>query len=564
MTYPTESQKGTFFGIFWAIFNLGAVLGNTVGTALVWSSGPDGYAMNDTTYLIFIILMASGSIVALLIQPPGTIIREDKSQVETPPTNALRELIEILKLFTNPAMLTILIPCMSCGWYYTYEFGPFGDLFTGRTAGLKAIFYWLAQAVGSWVLGKMCLDNTKYPRTTRAWTGCLIMAVSTILFFGGGAVFQYVASDDLNFTKIDAEQNFGRFFGPFILYTCYGLHDAFFETYVSYLIGAISNDAETLSRYAGFFKGTQSAAEGISWALNGFAFTREKGNALSSTTQFWIMVIPCIVSLFFMGFYIKLFVKDTSESIQPAKAVLCPESEYLQATSALPSGTPYIFGFHPHGILAISHFMTFGTEALGLSKLYPDLGMVHTTTLASNFSVPIVKDYFMAVGMISVDKEALQYVLRRGESVVIVVGGAREAMDARPGTNVLSLQKRFGFVKIALQTGAPLVPVFAFGENDIWDQVDNGMGTYVRSFQELVKKIFGFSPVLVYGRFGILPYRRDINVVIGKPMIVPKIENPTHEDIQKYHALYLQELQTLYDSRKDEFLPNRKEELIIT
>ncbi|ORY47015.1 diacylglycerol acyltransferase family protein [Rhizoclosmatium globosum] len=235
----------------------------------------------------------------------------------------------------------------------------------------------------------------------------------------------------------------------------------------------------------------------------------------------------------------------------------------LHKTSDLPSGTPYIFGFHPHGILAISHFMTFGTEALGLSKLYPDLGMVHTTTLASNFSVPIVKDYFMAVGMISVDKEALQYVLRRGESVVIVVGGAREAMDARPGTNVLSLQKRFGFVKIALQTGAPLVPVFAFGENDIWDQVDNGMGTYVRSFQELVKKIFGFSPVLVYGRFGILPYRRDINVVIGKPMIVPKIQNPTHEDIQKYHALYLQELQTLYDSRKDEFLPNRKEELII-
>ncbi|ORY47016.1 hypothetical protein BCR33DRAFT_809113 [Rhizoclosmatium globosum] len=331
MTYPTESQKGTFFAIFWAIFKLGAVLGNTVGTALVWSSGPDGYAMNDTTYLIFIILMASGSIVALLIQPPGTIIREDKSRVETPPTNALRELIEILKLFTNPAMLTILIPCMSCGWYYTYEFGPFGDFFTGRTAGLKAIFYWLAQAVGSWVLGKMCLDNTKYPRTTRAWAGCLIMAVSTMFFFGGGAVFQYVASDDLNFTKIDVEQNFGRFFGPFILYTCYGLHDAFFETYISYLIGAISNDAETLSRYAGFFKGTQSAAEGISWALNGFAFTREKGNALSSTTQFWIMVIPCIVSLFFMGFYIKLFVKDTSESIQPAKAVLCPESEYLQA-----------------------------------------------------------------------------------------------------------------------------------------------------------------------------------------------------------------------------------------
>ncbi|ORY47017.1 MFS general substrate transporter [Rhizoclosmatium globosum] len=330
LTYPTESQKGTFFATFWVIFNLGAVLGNTVGTILAWSAGPNGYAMNDAMYLVFIILMASGSVVAMLIQPPGTIIREDQTQVETPPTNVLREFVEILKLFSNPAMLTILIPCMSSGWYYTYEFGPFGDFFTGRSAGLKAIFYWLAQAAGAWVLGKMFLDNTKYPRTTRAWTGCLIMVISTFAFFGGGAAFQYVSSNDSSFTKIDAGENFGRFVGPWLLYICYGLYDAFFQTYVNYLIGAISNDSETLSRYAGFYKGTQSAAGGISWALNGFAFTKEKGNALSSTTQFWVMVIPCIVSLFFMALYTKFFVKDTTEK-EAEKTDLEFESEYLQA-----------------------------------------------------------------------------------------------------------------------------------------------------------------------------------------------------------------------------------------
>ena len=30
LAYPTESQKGKFIGIFWGIFNLGAVVGASV------------------------------------------------------------------------------------------------------------------------------------------------------------------------------------------------------------------------------------------------------------------------------------------------------------------------------------------------------------------------------------------------------------------------------------------------------------------------------------------------------------------------------------------------------
>ena len=30
MAYPTEAQKGAFIGIFWAIFNLGGVVGSAV------------------------------------------------------------------------------------------------------------------------------------------------------------------------------------------------------------------------------------------------------------------------------------------------------------------------------------------------------------------------------------------------------------------------------------------------------------------------------------------------------------------------------------------------------
>jgi 1-acyl-sn-glycerol-3-phosphate acyltransferase len=48
---------------------------------------------------------------------------------------------------------------------------------------------------------------------------------------------------------------------------------------------------------------------------------------------------------------------------------------------------------------------------------------------------------------------------------------------------------RNGFIKIALQTGASLVPVYAFGENDAYEQLDNKPGTVLRWIQDTAKKV---------------------------------------------------------------------------
>jgi len=54
-----------------------------------------------------------------------------------------------------------------------------------------------------------------------------------------------------------------------------------------------------------------------------------------------------------------------------------------------------------------------------------------------------------------------------GSSITIVVGGAAESLSAHPGTADLTLKRRKGFIKLAIRTGASLVPVFSFGENDV-------------------------------------------------------------------------------------------------
>jgi 2-acylglycerol O-acyltransferase 2 len=149
---------------------------------------------------------------------------------------------------------------------------------------------------------------------------------------------------------------------------------------------------------------------------------------------------------------------------------------------------------------------------------------------------------------------------------MIVPGGANESALSRPGINDLVIKKRLGFIKLALRTGSSLVPVYSFGENELWDQLPNPKGSKLRNFQDLTRKYTTVNPPAVYGRgmfteFGILPYRHQIVTVVGKPIDCPKNDNPTIEEIKFYQAKYLSELQHIYDTHKEEYLPVRTTEL---
>ena len=46
---------------------------------------------------------------------------------------------------------------------------------------------------------------------------------------------------------------------------------------------------------------------------------------------------------------------------------------------------------------------------------------------------------------------------------------------------------------------SPLVPIYCFGENDIYDQVDNPDGSLIRAFQNKVMELFTFAPLFFTG-----------------------------------------------------------------
>jgi 2-acylglycerol O-acyltransferase 2 len=156
-----------------------------------------------------------------------------------------------------------------------------------------------------------------------------------------------------------------------------------------------------------------------------------------------------------------------------------------------------------------------------------------------------------------------------GRAITIVVGGARESLDAQPHRMRLVLKRRKGFVKMAIRTGADLVPVLGFGENDLYDQFQADSHPTIHKIQLLVKKILGFTIPLFHARgvfnydVGLMPYRRPLNVVVGKPIQVVQDDRPSQESIDRVHEEYVTELERMWELWKDEFARDRNEELQI-
>ncbi|KAF1836637.1 DAGAT-domain-containing protein [Decorospora gaudefroyi] len=248
----------------------------------------------------------------------------------------------------------------------------------------------------------------------------------------------------------------------------------------------------------------------------------------------------------------------------------------LHRSQELEPTRKYIFGYHPHGIISHGAFAAFATEALGFAQLFPGITNA-LLTLDSNFRYPIYREYALRLGMASVSRESCENILSKGgpngegmgRAITIVVGGARESLDARPGSIKLVLRRRKGFVKMAIRTGADLVPVLAFGENDVYDQLDTESHPYVHKLQMLVKKFMGFTVPIFHARgvfnydVGMMPYRRPINIVVGRPVRVVQDKHPDTDYIDEVHQKYVDELMRIWNEHKDTFAKHRTSELEI-
>jgi hypothetical protein len=86
--------------------------------------------------------------------------------------------------------------------------------------------------------------------------------------------------------------------------------------------------------------------------------------------------------------------------------------------------------------------------------------------------------------------------LRRGVSVAIVPGGAREALYSNPDIDMLDLRRKRGFVRLALRHGIPLVPTYTFNEVDVFSQIECTAikdGSWLQFTRQNFQQTFGIS-----------------------------------------------------------------------
>ncbi|KAF8938504.1 major facilitator superfamily domain-containing protein [Dissophora ornata] len=303
MAYPREQNKGKYIGYFWAIFNAGAVLGSVIAFAINFNV-TEAKSLGDTTYIVFIAIMAVGTLIALSLAPPSTVTHSngDKIQIQKFPTWT-GEIIAVMKLFLDWRMVVLIPMFLSSNWFYSYQFSTVnGFYFSTRTQSLNNIFYWFSQIGGSWSFGRV-LDYQGVNRRTRALWGLTIITLCFVATWIGGIFFQ--KNYTINDPKGDHDFKEGAsYVGPLFLYIFYGLNDAAWQTYCYWLMGALSNDVGVLSRYAGFYKCIQSCGAAISWRINAVG------------TDFMTELIICFALLVASipgALFLSLRIKDHSE-----------------------------------------------------------------------------------------------------------------------------------------------------------------------------------------------------------------------------------------------------------
>ena len=145
-----------------------------------------------------------------------------------------------------------------------------------------------------------------------------------------------------------------------------------------------------------------------------------------------------------------------------------------------PTDKPLIYAYHPHGLYAVAPLVHTLRQDISASLV--------TLPIAANF--PVLSILTRQLGITSSDKENLRTHLRDGKSIAILIGGVREAEEATPRAMRL-FAERTGIFELAIETGATIIPVMSYGENEIF-RPWKPLGW----FQDILKKVAHIKVIL--------------------------------------------------------------------
>jgi hypothetical protein len=211
----------------------------------------------------------------------------------------------------------------------------------------------------------------------------------------------------------------------------------------------------------------------------------------------------------------------------------------INRTVALDPAGLYFFGAHPHGALAFHRGLFGFATREHWDVAFPGL-QFRVLAATAALRVPVIRELWLWSSCIDASKATARHALAQGVSLVVYPGGEREQMLTVRGKHRLFLKSRKGFVKLAIESGASLVPIFTFGETSLYEHWPLLLG--LRTW--LVKNL-GVAIPLISGEFGWLPFRVPVTAVVGAP-----IPCQATDDVDEVHARYVAALVKLFNDHK--------------